>query len=73
MDLRSTPLSYIFHALLWQKYIFAFIFPCILHCEPRKISNVISGHFSYLAQKTKWPQMAKLIRIQVVPVMGSNL
>ena len=55
-----------------QNRFFRF-FPLYFTLWAKKISNTISWHFSYLAKKTKWPQMAKLTWIQVVPVMGSNL
>ena len=39
--------------------MFAFIFPCILHCEPKKISTTFSGQVSDLTQMSKclkWPK-----------------
>ena len=70
VDLRSVGPS---SQKLWPKQIFAFIFPCILHCEPKKISNTISRHFSDPTQKAKLSKMVKQTRIQPVPVTGSNL
>ena len=56
VDLRSVGHS---GQKLWPKLICASIFPCILHCEPKKISNIVSGPFSDLAQKAKLSKMVK--------------
>ena len=54
-------------------FLICVFIPCILHYEPKKIRSTISRHFSNITKKAKWPEMAKLARIQLVPVMGSNL
>ena len=46
--------------------------PCILHFAQTKIGPLVSAHFSDLSKNAKWPEMAKLTWIQLVPVMGSN-
>ena len=45
----------------------------VLHYEHKKIRSTISVHFSDQTKKAKLPEMAKLTRIQPVPVMGTNL
>ena len=70
VDLRSVGPS---SQKLWPKFIFTFIVPFILHCEPKKIRTPFSRHFSDPTQKAKLSKMVKETRIQPVPVTGSNL
>ena len=57
----------------WAYFQICLFSPCILHYEHKKIRSTISVHFSDQTKKAKLPEMAKLTRIQPVPVMGSNL
>ena len=50
-----------------------FIFPCILHCEPRRTRTMFSWQVSDLAQMAKWSKMARISWIQGAPSMWSNL
>ena len=57
---------------LWPKQMFAFLFPCILYWEPKKIRTPFSRQVRDLTQMAKLAKIAPKTRIQGATYMGFN-